>query len=536
MTHLDVVRFLLQRGADIHRPNHNGGTCLINSVQSVRLCTFLLERGARVDAQDIQRKTALHYAIQEHRLETARLLLDHGADPHLASRAGDDALRIACLKGAAQVVSLLCSRVRYSAARVADAYEVLGATQLDEFNDVTAALAAWRRATAIRHGGGGGRYIEKTGFCCEAASRALGGAREWRGADELELIATDMDALRTHALLVCARVLGADHKDTVLRLMYRGASYGDAFRYQQCIDLWTWALEIRIQKDSLLYTGTYRSRRRRACVCIYDVCMYVCVSADTCHTACALTRLMLDASAGRLERARDLPRHEDVMRVFTLIADNLPECRRALEVRPVHRKQAETFDRALRCVTHLLVLCLRTCDVTAAGGAQRLARVRDVTRALVQADVRSAHTGDTLLHLSVSCLNVIRSTYFADEPPLPPMFPCVEAVRLLLAAGARVDARNGARSTALHVAAAPYNFSSELVETLLQHGAHLDQPNRFGDLPAALVLQHAGSRVRVLQHVSLACLAARAVVAARLRPPPRALPATLRAFLDLHRP
>lgn len=52
----------------------------------------------QVDALDMQHKTALHYAIQEHRVETARLLLEHGADPHLASRAGDDALRTACLK------------------------------------------------------------------------------------------------------------------------------------------------------------------------------------------------------------------------------------------------------------------------------------------------------------------------------------------------------------------------------------------------------------------------------------------------------
>ncbi|XP_046973071.1 tonsoku-like protein isoform X1 [Vanessa cardui] len=147
MTHLDVVKFLVERGADIHRPNYNGGTCLINSVQSVPLCSYLLQRGARVDARDMQLKTALHYAIQEHRLETVRLLLQRGASPHLRSRAGDDALRTACVKGATQVVSLLLSRVRYTPSRVADAYELLGATQLDEFNDADAALASWRRAT-----------------------------------------------------------------------------------------------------------------------------------------------------------------------------------------------------------------------------------------------------------------------------------------------------------------------------------------------------------------------------------------------------
>ena len=58
--------------ADIQRPNYNGGTCLINSVQSVELCEFLLKHGANVNAQDIQCKTALHYAIQ---VETLHLYM-----------------------------------------------------------------------------------------------------------------------------------------------------------------------------------------------------------------------------------------------------------------------------------------------------------------------------------------------------------------------------------------------------------------------------------------------------------------------------
>jgi ankyrin repeat protein len=79
MTHLDIVTYLVDNGADILKPNYNGGTCLINSVQSVPLCEFLLKHGADVNAQDIQFKTALHYAIQEHRFETTKLLLDNGA-------------------------------------------------------------------------------------------------------------------------------------------------------------------------------------------------------------------------------------------------------------------------------------------------------------------------------------------------------------------------------------------------------------------------------------------------------------------------
>ncbi|XP_053619758.1 protein fem-1 homolog C [Plodia interpunctella] len=504
MTHLDVVRLLVARGADIRRANHNGGTCLINSVQSVRLCTFLLQHGAELDAQDMQLKTALHYAIQEHRVETARLLLDHGADPHLRSRSGDDALRTACLKGAAQIVSLLCARVSYAAAAVADAYELLGSTQLDEFNDVSAALAAYRKATLLRSQGE--QYLPKLPEL--EPIPALGNAREWSSLAELEALATDMDALRTQALLVAARVLGAHHKDTVLRIMYRGAAYGDAFRYQRCVDLWGWALIIRVEKDSLLYT-------------------------DTCHTACALTRLMLDAHAGRLERARGVPRHSDVMLACSAVARALPAARRALQPRPVHKKQAETFDRALRCATHLVFLLLQT------AAPHERARAAALVRELVHADVRSAHTGDTLLHLCVSRLNVVRSTYFADEIAAPPVFPSVAVVRLLLQCGADVNVRNEARSTPLHVAAIPYNFSTELVEALLAGGAHLDQPNKFGDSPAELVALNRGSRVRVLRHVTLRCLAARAALAAGVLAGEGAregeLPAELLAFLELHR-
>lgn len=64
MTHLDIVQYLVDHGADIQKGNYNGGTCLINSVQSVELCVYLLNKGAEVNAKDIQYKTALHYAIQ----------------------------------------------------------------------------------------------------------------------------------------------------------------------------------------------------------------------------------------------------------------------------------------------------------------------------------------------------------------------------------------------------------------------------------------------------------------------------------------
>ena len=48
--------------------------------------------------------------------------------------------------------------------------------------------------------------------------------------------------------------------------MYRGAAYADSSHYSVCIRLWRYALQLRIEKDSLLY-------------------------GDTCFTALALVKL-----------------------------------------------------------------------------------------------------------------------------------------------------------------------------------------------------------------------------------------------------
>lgn len=143
---------------------------------------------------------------------------------------------------------------------------------------------------------------------------------------------------------------------------------------------------------------------------------------------------------------------------------------------------------------------------------------------------------DLLCVLDIAKINCIRKKIVYSSISFQPIFPNVAVVKLLLECGASVLVRNEARSTPLHVAAIPYNFSSELVEALLEGGAHIDQPNKFGDLPADLVAKNRDSRVKVLEHISLACLAARAVLASGRPVPPNSLPHTLVDFLDLHRP
>lgn len=112
------------------------------------------------------------------------------------------------------------------------------------------ALNHWETAVKIRmQRGVDGKPLPKRPSL--EPKSAFGNATEFTTSEELRTIALDLDAMRIQSLLVCERVLGPYHKDTLFRLMYRGAAYADDLRYQKCIDLWRRALEIRVEKDSV---------------------------------------------------------------------------------------------------------------------------------------------------------------------------------------------------------------------------------------------------------------------------------------------
>lgn len=72
-------------------------------------------------------------------------------------------------------------------------------------------------------------------------------------------------------------------------------------RYQRCIDLWRRALEIRVQKDSILYS-------------------------DTCFTAQALVRLMINYNEKYRptnDKGTTNQRFKDVVGTFQLLTDNI---------------------------------------------------------------------------------------------------------------------------------------------------------------------------------------------------------------------
>jgi uncharacterized protein len=113
--HTAIVKLLLQHGADItvtvEVDETLGVTALMLSVQSghTDVAKVLLAKGADVNAVDQQGCSALIYAAAARSscAESIKLLLQHGADPHVRSEINESALLTAVVKGDAQCTQLL---------------------------------------------------------------------------------------------------------------------------------------------------------------------------------------------------------------------------------------------------------------------------------------------------------------------------------------------------------------------------------------------------------------------------------------------
>ena len=102
----DVVRLLLEHGADLQATNQRGSSALRNAVRAGELETakLLLDRGARLDA-DATGSSDLSIAAGQGDQEMVGLLLAHGADPNYDK--GRSALTAALLAQKPQIVRRL---------------------------------------------------------------------------------------------------------------------------------------------------------------------------------------------------------------------------------------------------------------------------------------------------------------------------------------------------------------------------------------------------------------------------------------------
>ncbi|QQP41437.1 Fem-1A [Caligus rogercresseyi] len=488
-SHFDIIVALVSSGANIQTPNHFGGTCLINSIQSPKLVQFLIDNGVDVNAEDVQQKTALHYAVQENRFETAKLLLENGADPLKTSKYGDDILQTACLKGNVHVFNYLIDKRFYDPERIADSFELIGSTFLLDLFDLGSTLFFWKRALLMRYSG--------------IASYPKGeikphpdlGITEINSLEELESALTDLQE---------------DHKDTIFRYMYCGASHADVNQYKDCVSLWNYALKLKIRKDTLLsYDSSFTARA--------IVQLYVNILKD------------IFTSSGTQDVVADLRKDsdvsfEDVLKTTEFINQGLLEALQLLEIQPVFKVQFDNLDIILTSWIHLIHILL-----SMALTHEENCRVYGLVKEVMSLDPRTSHGGDSLLHLAVSSSSTLKSNSFLDEDSHP-LFPSNKTAKFIIRCGFDVHKRNASGETPIHLASKEENYSKDIIGLLLASDSHVDIPDHHGQRAMDRLI-HRTDNLSLVSHISLKCLAATSLQQSQCL---LSVPPFLRDFVSIH--
>ena len=110
--HKDVVKFLLDRGAEPNRRSYSGCTPLKWAAWYGHedVVQLLLERGANPRIADGSGSSPLHLAAQDGRKDIVKLLLDEAADPNAQAQGGLTSLHVAVFGGHREVVQILLDR------------------------------------------------------------------------------------------------------------------------------------------------------------------------------------------------------------------------------------------------------------------------------------------------------------------------------------------------------------------------------------------------------------------------------------------
>ncbi|KAH7963270.1 hypothetical protein HPB52_020409 [Rhipicephalus sanguineus] len=480
---LDIVRFLVEHGADIHIPNKYNNTCLMIAAYKGHLdvVRYLLSRGADTNTQALCGATALQFAAEHGHLDIVRELLECNARI-LANGIGMTPLLAAAERTKAEVVEYLVKQPWCTRREKIDALELLGASFANDKDNYSLERAFRYLELAMREREREPRLQKECGPVVAAYDSRV----ECATLDELYSIRDDPHALHMESLVIRERILGQHNPELPHHVVYRGAVFADSAAFDRCLQLWLHALRLRsaarlpLRKDLLRFAQ------------VFSQMLHIGVEVPPGAVA-----QILSASIHELESGSD--------------EDNDANMLTSLYLLVVVGKLR--FTSARTCCTELFIVIV-------------IIIILRVTR-----------DGCTLLHLCVSADTPVDDFHTKNICH----FPCTDTTRLLLRCGADPNAVDARRNTPLHAIVTYQKPISDfltlhsIIVALIEAGVHADATNARGETAAeAATTGVAEVILRTQTQVTLRCLAARAVAKYGLSYRAGEIPRSLVHFVEMH--
>lgn len=524
--HLEVMKYLLAHGAEINTPNCIGQSplCIAAMRGQLDAVEYLVENGANVNQTTINGYSVMHLAATKGRVDIVRYLLKKGLSP-LFSEA-DPAreeyipcpLFLAASTGQRKMVEELVTHQDCPPSCKSDAFLLLGATrcEISSRGLTMSSREMWERGLAIRE-----EYELTPEYLPPIES--YGGRTEMKSLKDLHGMMAEGDFPRYEAYFQCLiireRCMGYADQGLVYFLIRRGMLFCKKYQFVEAEMLWLRAMDMEVK---------------------------------ACETEISHSRY---GHSEGLQRDLEKDLSQYALGVFLMVQNEYrPNFKRyvdfgfkELEILDVlQRQSSDVFpidtQMILGVMLYIFLSWIRF-DVTVEKG-KNVAEGRLCSKECEElgskfvAKYLNSVPGTTLLHYALTNFTVLEEEE-AIYDKYSNLVPLIEAM-LQWGADEALDTMDSEGARPLHTAVELANELDdagivELVSPLIAGGAHLDAVNTEGQTALQLCTNEV---VRVLLHscgpLSLFCQSAARVVAEGLPYGDIGLPSHVVAMLRLH--
>ena len=497
---LDIVKYLIEHKADLTITNKYHNSCLMIASYKghAHVVAYLLQMGADPDAKAHCGATALHFAAERGFLQITKDLYKHGATM-LKNDQGMLPLSVAADSSHAEIVEFFLRNNVCTTLEQIEALELLGASYANDKDNYNIDKCYHYLWLAMQ-----GRYSNPQNILHKVIRppvEAYEHRVECQNIEELEEIKDDHDSLHMEALMVRERILGESNAEIPHPIIYRGAVFADTAHFDRCITLWIRALDLRQENDRTISKDLLRFAQ------VFSQMIHVGVCVDF-HVGEYVFECALKELHSNQERLAKAPTKEELESQADIIELNIHTALYLIVILTKIRCSKEEEFRLCKQVYRFNRLNLR------------LRSKKDFTP----------------LHMACDETTIVDDFHVSDIV----LFPSDVLAGLLLKCGANPNITDAEGNTPLHLIVrynkpiSDFMTLHNIIMLLTDAGVHVDRANRKGQTCLSIATTGVAEIIlRARRMISLKCIAARAVKEYGI-PYKGHIPLTLEEFVEFH--